>query len=230
MRNSFMARNYLYVPGIFMLLMFADCYAQASGQFMKNLQSGRKQTIVTYGTSLTEHGGWVKQLQQALQERFPGLTTLVNSGKAAMWSQWGVENLDERVVSKKPDAVFIEFAINDAYLPYKTSVEQARANLTTMINRISAGNADCEVILMVMNPPTGIHLEQRPQIKLYNQMYRNVARERGLMLIDCYPEWEAILNTSPALFQRYVPDGIHPGNEGSEKITTPAIFKALGLN
>ena len=213
-----------------MLLMFSNCYAQSSGQFMKNLQSGQKQTIVTYGTSLTEHGAWVKQLQQALNERFPGLITLINSGKSAMWSQWGVENLGERVVSKKPDVVFIEFSINDAYLPYKTSVEQARTNLTTMINRILAGNAKCEVILMVMNPPVGIHLEQRPRIKLYNQMYRDVARERGLMLIDCYPEWEAILDNSPDLFRRYVPDGIHPGNEGYEKVTTPAILKALGLN
>lgn len=208
----------------------AGFHAKSSGQLMKNLRAGQKQTIVTYGTSLTEQGAWVQQLQQFFNERFPGLAAMINSGKSAMWSQWGVENLDERVIGKKPDAVFMEFSINDAFLSYKTSVAQARANLTTMIDRITAANASCEVVLMTMNPPVEEHLEQRPEVELYNQIYRDVARERGLMLIDCYPEWKAILEKSPDLFRRYVPDGIHPANEGNAMVTTPAILKALGLN
>lgn len=81
-----------------------------------------------------------------------------------------------------------------------------------------------------MNPPVGVHLEQRPRIKAYNQIYRDVARERRLMLIDHYPEWEAILTKDQNLFRRYIPDGIHPNSEGCEKVITPAIIKALGFN
>jgi hypothetical protein len=50
-----------------------------------------------------------------------------------MWSKWGVDNLETRVIQKKPDTVFIEFAINDAYLEYKTTIEMARSNLVNMI-------------------------------------------------------------------------------------------------
>ncbi len=80
-----------------------------------------------------------------------------------MWSKWGVDNLDARVLTKKPDTVFIEFAINDAYLDYKTSVSDARRNLANMIDRILSSKADTEIILMTMTPPTGIHLERRPK-------------------------------------------------------------------
>lgn len=62
-----------------------------------------------------------------LQERYPGLATVINSAKSAMWSQWGVDHLSERVLAYKPDMVFIEFAINDAYLPYETNLDQCRS-------------------------------------------------------------------------------------------------------
>lgn len=45
-------------------------------------------------------GAWISQLQQALDERCPMLATIVNSGKGSMWSQWGVENLDEQLNDK----------------------------------------------------------------------------------------------------------------------------------
>ena len=171
----------------------------------------------------------MKQLEEVLEHRYAEKVTVINSGKGAKRYGWGVENLDTRVIEKRPDTVLIEFAINDAYLPYKTSVEQARDNLDNMIDRILAANADCEIILMVMNPPVGVHLKRRPAITEYYQMYRDVAKARDFLLIDHYPQWERILNETPELFERYVPDGIHPGAEGCEVVITPKIVEALGL-
>jgi lysophospholipase L1-like esterase len=203
--------------------------AADKSRLVANLESGKPQTVVTYGTSLTDGAPWVRELQAALDRNYPGLARVVNSGRGAMWSGWGAENLDPRVIEKKPDTVLIEFSINDAYLPYKTSVPQARSNLVNMIERILKPNTNCEVVLMVMNPPTGVHLEQRPQIKDYNQMVRDVAKDRKLLLIDHYPNWEKILNGDPDLFKKYVPDGIHPGAEGCKMVIAPEIFRALGV-
>lgn len=134
------------------------------------------------------------------------------------------------MIQKQPDTVLIEFAINDAFLPYKTSVMQAQSNLENMIERILKANPKCDIILMVMNPPIGVHLERRPKIKDYNEMYRNVAKDRQLLLIDHYPKWETILKEDPALFKNYVPDGIHPGAEGCKSVILPNITKALGID
>jgi acyl-CoA thioesterase-1 len=214
----------------FSLLVAAGCRTTQESRLVANLNGDKPQTVITYGTSLTAGGAWVKQLQEALDRHYAGKVTLINSGKGAKWSGWGVDNLDTRVIEKKPDTVLIEFAINDAYLPYKTSVAQARSNLVNMIERIQKANAECEIILMVMNPPVGVHLERRPAIADYYQMYRDVAREREFLLVDHYPQWEKILNETPELFKKYVPDGIHPGAEGCSVVITPAIIEALGIN
>lgn len=213
------------------LCLFSSALSHAGekSRLVTNLESGKQQTVVTYGTSLTSGAAWVRQLQAALHSSYPGKAKVINSGKGSMWSKWGIDNLGKRVIEKKPDTVVIEFAINDAYLPYKTSVKQARNNLENMINRILKSNAECEIVLMVMNPPIGVYLESRPRIKDYYQMYRDVATDRKLLLIDHYPKWEHILNEDPELFKKYIPDGIHPGAEGCKTVITPEITKALGI-
>jgi acyl-CoA thioesterase I len=212
------------------LLLAISAFAGEASRLAANLKAGKPQTIVTYGTSLTAGGEWVAQLQRALEAKYPGLATVINSGEGAMWSKWGVDNLESRVIQKKPDTVFIEFAINDAFLEYKTSVEGARRNLENMVDHIRRSKADTEIIVMTMNPPTGIHLERRPKFEDYYQMYRDVAKKRKLRLIDHCLNWERILDKDKDLFNRYVPDGIHPGPEGCEKVITPAILEALGIS
>lgn len=86
----------------------------AESRLVANLQAGKPQVIVVYGTSLTAGGAWVSQLLQALKRDFSNQVALVNSARSGMNSEWGVANLEEKVIRKKPDTVFIEFAINDA--------------------------------------------------------------------------------------------------------------------
>ena len=199
-------------------------------QFIRALSAGRPQHIVCYGCSLTAGGEWVKQMEQVLVENYPGLATVTNSGQGAMWSQWGAENLSDRVLAKNPDAVFIEFSMNDAYLPYETSVDAARTNLASMICAIRRHNAETEIIIMIMNPPTGEHLLARPEYGVYNQMYRDVARQHNLLLIDHEPNWNAVLQQSMDAFLRYVPDGIHPAPAGCMTIILPHLLACLGIS
>ena len=74
--------------------------------------------------------------------------------------------------------VIIEFAMNDAYLPYTTSIEAARLNLEYMVYRI------LEVISGMFdsdssdeNMPIAEHKTQRPDIELYYDMYRKEAKK-----------------------------------------------------
>ncbi|NQU11689.1 SGNH/GDSL hydrolase family protein [bacterium] len=212
------------------MILAGNVQAAPRSRLATNLEAGKPQTVVAYGTSLTAACAWVSQLQDALNAKYPGLATVINSGASSMWSKWGVDNLETRVIQKKPDTVFIEFAINDAYLEYTTSVAQARANLVNMIERIQQANPNCEVILMTMNPSKYLDGQDRPKTADYYQMYREVAKERHLMLIDHYVRWKKILDADEALFMRYVPDGLHPGTEGCAKVITPGMLEALGIS
>jgi acyl-CoA thioesterase-1 len=196
-------------------------------QVIKNLDAGRKQHIVAYGTSLTAGGTWVGQLRDLLTKKYGDKITVTNSGQGGMWSKWGLEHLDERVLKKNPDTVLMEWAINDAFLQYKTAVEQAQKNLESMIEQILKQNADCEIILMTMNPPINEHLERRPEIDKYYQMYRDVAKARKLRLIDHEANWKPVLEKGKDAFIALVPDGIHPNAKGCAQIIMPAIEAAL---
>jgi acyl-CoA thioesterase-1 len=200
-------------------------------RLVSNLEAGKKQTVVSYGTSLSQGAPWVQQFSAELNRRYPGLATVIDSGQGAKQPaglcKWGVDNIEPVILTQKQDTVFIEFAAWDSYLPFKTTLPQARSNLVIMIDHLLTANESCEIILMVMNPPTGVHLETRPKIEVYNQMYRDVARQRNLMLIDHWPNWQKILKAGD--YAVYVPDGVHPNAEGGKEVIVPEIVKALGV-
>lgn len=203
--------------------------SSGSSQLAANLEAGKKQTVITYGTSLTKVGAWSDQLATVLEQSYPGQVTFINSGQGGSNSDWGSRSFDEKVIQNKPDTIFIEFAINDAVASRKTGVKHARRNLEGMIDQLSIARPGCEIILMVMNPPVGDPMAQRPNLAAYNQMYRDVASKRGFQLIDHYPIWEKLLNEDPGRFMEYVPDGIHPVREGALGVILPTMIKELGL-
>lgn len=218
---------------LFSLLAVLAGPAYAKSQLVTNLESGKPQTVVAYGTSLTQAGAWVNQVEKALSEKYPGQLTVINSGGCGQWSKRGIEHLDTKVIANKPDTVFIEFAINDSVARFKGSPEIAKANLLNMIDRIREALPDCEIILMTMTPgnkhPEG-HRSHRKDIADYYEMYRAVAQEKGLLLIDHYPNWIRLQQNEPERFQKYVPDTIHPTAEGNLQVVTPVILEALGID
>ena len=215
---------------IFILVMSVALFAadKDKSDFIKQLEKGKPQTIVCYGTSLTAgDDGWVSLLEQYLQKYYGENVNVINSAVGGMWSGWGVENLDEKVIANKPDAVIIEFAVNDSHKGYKTSKEDSRNNLNQMINRIKKANPKCEVIVMVTNPIVGYHAEGREEVVAYFDGYRAVAKERKLKLIDTYDIWSSIYKADPRVFSALMPDGIHPNTSGSRLVTLPVVISVL---
>lgn len=204
----------------------------ATHAFVSRLEAGTPQKIVFYGTSLTAGGAWVPQLSGILEKRFPGLVSFANGAKSGEHSRWGVKNLDARVLAQHPDVVFLEFSVNDATARFDISVDEARRNLETMIDRIREANPKTDIILQVMNPvidrPPG-HAGHRPDLALYQDVYRQVGRERGLLVIDHMPAWTALLESDEKTFRSYVPDGLHPQSKGYSEIVVPEILRRLGL-
>lgn len=196
---------------------------------LEKLAAGQAQTIVTYGTSLTAGGAWVKGLDEALQKACKGKPNVVNCGLSGCHSGDGLKQID-KVLNAKPDLVFIEFAMNDAVLRFDLSVEQARTNLQNIVTKIRGGNAAVEIILMTMNPPTGDQREgKRPQIEQYYEMYRETAKKLNLGLIDHFVPWQKMFKEDPRTFKKYVPDGLHPNAEGSLAVTLPGILQFLNI-
>ena len=200
----------------------------------KSLQAGRKQTVVVYGTSLTIQGAWARSLADYFEKNFPGQVTFENSAKAGMHSDWGVANLRERVLDKKPDLVFLEFAVNDASTHNQVSLEKAGANLDAMVQALRGQNPQVDIVLQTMNlawdsprVPGKKYGSDRPDLAAYYDVYRRYAHDHGLPLVDNQPHWQALWDESREKYQDAVPDGIHPGDAASVAVTWPAIRTLL---
>ncbi|OGJ93744.1 MAG: hypothetical protein A2487_14840 [Candidatus Raymondbacteria bacterium RifOxyC12_full_50_8] len=207
--------------------MYADSDVPVTSLLIGNLKLGHAQTMVTYGTSITAGGIYQHQLDSICAIQYPGHLTIVNSGGSGMNSRWGITNLDNYVLACHPDAVFIEFAINDAAHTIVMSVDSSKINLNTMIDRILAGNPDCQIFPMTMNPVNAPGFSPRDSLEDYYEGYRDVAAQRGLLLIDNYAVWKPIFDNDMDLFLSYTADGLHPNALGISTIVTPTIMKAL---
>jgi lysophospholipase L1-like esterase len=171
-------------------------------------------------------------LSDVLETNYPGLATVLNSGASGKNSDFGVANLKRLVIDKKPDALLIEYGINDCVERFDLSVEKAESNLLTIVNQTLASYPDCEIILMTMTPGDKYepgHTSYRKNIQAYYAMYRRVAQDRGYRLIDHYSSWMALQTNDVARFNRYVPDTIHPRTEGNEIVVMPTLIDVLGI-
>jgi hypothetical protein len=207
-------------------------FIPATARFVQRLASGTPQRIVLYGTSLTATGAWVAHLQAAVQSAYPGLATWVNSGGSGKASGWGLTNLQTKVLDHQPDAVFIEFSMNDAAAALNVSRAQALANLDAMVDAILASRPDCDITLQLMNPADfqpGDTFSPRPELELYQQDCRDYATANRLQFIDHMPAWQALLDQGSAAYRVEVPDGVHPTATGLARFMTPVLLQALGL-
>jgi len=207
--------------------------ASAPPRFITALRAGTAQHVVIYGTSLSKSGAWVPQLQQTLDARFPGLVTLTNSARGGQHSGWGAAHVDSAVIALKPDVVFIEFAINDAVTRFDLSLDTIRRNVDTLLDRIATVLPTCEVILQIMNPAFGKaegESAHRRNQDAYQQIYRDAAKRRGLLLVDHSVAWNHLLATEgEAAVKKLIPEGVHPNVEGWRRLVTPTLHRALDL-
>lgn len=80
----------------------------------KKLSTQSKATVVFFGGSITNHPGYRVYVTNWLQQQYPQCKiNSVNAGVGGTASGLGVFRMDDDVLAKKPDLVFVEFAVND---------------------------------------------------------------------------------------------------------------------
>lgn len=233
------------------LIMFFSGY----GAIIPRLKQGENLKLAAIGTSLTDKGsgnkGWFEHTGEWLNELpYKGKVTCSNHAVGGSASKtvksdpgyhpgrYGLLQLSDVLANENPDAIFIEFAINDAFTPYHISEQESMDNLQTMINQINewAGKQNqgkgkkVDIVVQTMNNCINDHAEKRPNLKQYYEGYKNVVKKnRGVLFIDNYPNWMALYNSQAdhSTWRSYVPDGIHPNAAGDREVLIRHLQKKL---
>lgn len=128
------------------------------------LANGENLKIVYYGDSITEGYNassfvgvepnmpiWSKLVTQSLRKTYPSANiTEVNTGLSGQTAQWGIQNVQDRVVNYHPDLVVIAFGMNDGS---SRSPEAFTADLQAMMDAVRKDNPNCEFVLVSTTMP-----------------------------------------------------------------------------
>jgi len=187
------------------------------------MASASELKIVSFGTSLTDIGGWQPALQKQLSfclKREVKVTKVAMSGATSYWAK---AHLDS-VVAEKPDIVLIEFYANDATLHRFVSVAASRKNMAYILDELQKRLPGARIITMAMNPFSGIRGAVRPFVDDYIEAHKQEAQNRHLEFVDFRGLW---MQLSPAERGRAIPDGAHPKPEVATRIIIPELVNRI---
>ena len=227
------------VLGIFFTAM------TARGGILFRLEEGEHLNIAAIGTSLTatsfNPNNWFAQTGAWLSAEYPGQVTLSNravSGEISAilpprWIHGGPWQLEQVLANDNPDAIFIEFAINDAYKETNISPAESANNLKTLIDQTNAWalshDKTVDIIVQTMNNTGPSYDPYENDVGPYYQAWREEAAASNVLLIDHYPHWIDMYNSEPdhATWKGYIPDDIHPNTLGIAEVILPEVQRAL---
>lgn len=175
--------------------------------------------IVALGTSLTARGGWTRPLGAELGRRLRRRVDIVTVARPGATSRWGAEQLD-RVAGERPDLVLVEFSANDAALRRLVTPRESRSNLRRILLGLRARLAHARLIVMAMNPASGLRGLVRPLLDRYADAHLREASGLGFETLDTRPIWSAMTAAERAAA---IPDGLHPLPSAAASVMVPAL-------
>jgi lysophospholipase L1-like esterase len=143
-------------------------------------------------------------------------TTLLKHGDVPYWTH----DKFPAVFTFKPDIITLKLGTNDTkpqnWDKYKGEFKR---DLEAMIDTFATISKKPKIYLVLPVPSwTNTYGIRDSAMKKILVIYRQVASERNLPLIDC--------NTPLINFQKYFPDGVHPDDPGADTIAH-VIYRAL---
>ena len=206
--------------------------ASAQTQLVKDLKKGKDRTLVIYGTSIAKLGNgllWVKEVGDVLNKKYANHLTVLNKGGSGRNSEWATVNINDSVLVNNPDAVIIEFSVNDAVDRFDISPDQSVKNTQYLIDQIKKQNPKAEVILMVVaSNPIGEAKSKRTDLGAYIKKYHELAKSNKLQLINFEPIWDKMIKEKGEKeMRRYLHDGVHSTKKGALEIIAPTVIDSL---
>jgi acyl-CoA thioesterase-1 len=191
------------------------------------LSQGTHTVIVALGDSLTQgwlvNKGYLVFLAEMLRERYPGAQfSIINRGIPGDTAEGGLSRVREDVIDEDPDCVFIQFALNDAFIGHP--VERYKRSLQSIIDRIRE-NTDAEIILL-----TSVHLGESRDNATAAPFYAKIeelAAENSLPVARVHEYWRKKIQEGVEFRPLVQFDMVHPTVEGY-RLMAEAIMEVFG--
>lgn len=184
------------------------------------------QKVLCIGTSITQNTSWVSRFGDKLSANYTTNTvTMINQGHAGYTTSQLLPLLQDYMTSYTPDVVVIEGGTNDLKDNIFTNYDDTISNLRQMI-KIAKGQGAIPMVTTITPLSTTLNIPPEwsnttwQRVAPLNARIRQMAAEEDVMLID---NFDSFSNDTTLLG-----DGIHPNDDGSERMASTALNTVLG--
>lgn len=186
--------------------------------------------IATFGTSLTQGGGWQAPLIAGLAggNYLPGVTYEITNRGISGANATRIFRNAARVVADDPSVVIIDAGMNDSIYPTRYTPLQFKANVSSLIKLLRASLVNVKIVLQTAIDP------RYPNKTVVNSVHHYYDMLRYLGATDAEPYdkvpdwlfdgtafWAQLLNTG-------APDGVHAPPATWNTYITPYMVRGLG--
>lgn len=182
-------------------------------------------TLLALGTSLTANYQWPHELAKQLARCLARKVKIEILASVGENSSHAAKQFIARK-NRRPDIVLIEFATNDADFLDGVGLGRSRTNHEDLLARIREDAPDAHLVMMTMNPVFGLRGWLRPRLDAYNQFYRKLAANDGVVLADLFPIWSVSLAETD--YREQLPDGLHPTQTAANRTILPILRNKIG--
>ncbi len=192
---------------------------------LHKLKSGKDVKIVALGDSLT-YGwmvgkGYLDYLMEFLSTTYPGSRIeIVNRGIPGDTADDGRYRVERQVVSSRPDLVFIQFGLNDAFSGY--TPDQFRKNILAIITAIGTGTS-AEMLLVTSG---ALQDSDDRIVGKYYDILKEISEEKNIPIALVHEYWQQKMSQGVKFETLIKDDGVHPTEEGY-RLMAETIFQAL---
>ena len=197
--------------------------ADISTLFKKTWPANRSVTIICHGHSVP--AGYFKTpvvdspnayphlLFMGLKERFPfAVINVIVTAIGGETSESGAARFGKDVLSKNPDVICIDYALNDRGL----GLERAKRALVSMITEAKAKKI--RVILLTPTADMGAKLDDASDpLNQHAELIRAIAKEQQVGLVDSLAEFQSYVKQGGKLLD-LMAQGNHPNRKGHDLV------------
>ena len=165
---------------------------------------------VTSGVGSTDADtySWRARTTAWLQSNYPTATvTGINMGIGGTGSYLGAARYYNNIISKNPDLVFVEFAVNDTYNDISTV--QTKQDIEYMIRSLNNNHPYCDMVFVMVTDQYKLGTQFTKLLEI-----KEVADYYGIPVIDAGAAMNEALGGSAADWSTYYTDMVHPSDAG----------------
>ena len=184
----------------------------------RKLANGEKINIGYFGGSITEGAGvtdkslcWRAKLTEWFRNKYPENTfDEINAAIGGTGTELGMFRIGNDLLSKKPDVVFVEFAVNDDSYGRK----KPEYCMESIVRQILSADEKTDIVF-VMTITSSMHgnKKQGKELESYTA-HHAVAEYYGIECIDAGIEFTKRIDAGEGDWKTYTIDNVHPNEYG----------------